>query len=131
MYHRLVGQRFLCCYFVFLVFLQGCGQSPVLEASKETQREPWPFGAMVTAANPLAVDAGTQMLMKGGNAVDAAIAAHLVLGLVEPQSSGLGGGAFLLHYDYATRETTFLDGRETAPAAATPDMFITEQGVMG
>ena len=131
MYHRLVGQRFLRRYFVFLLLLQGCDQSPLLEASKETQRAPWPFGAMVTAANPLAVDAGTQMLMKGGNAVDAAIAAHLVLGLVEPQSSGLGGGAFLLHYDYATRGTTFLDGRETAPAAATPDMFITEQGVMG
>lgn len=79
---------------------------------------------MVVAAHPLAVEAGTEMLREGGNAVDAAIAVQLVLGLVEPQSSGLGGGAFLLHWQAATRTITTYDGRETAPAAARPDRFI-------
>ncbi len=120
-----------CCVILWVLCLQGCDQSATIKADEDAKRAPWPHGAMITAANPLAVDAGKRMLVEGGNAVDAAIAAHLVLGLVEPQSSGLGGGAFLLHYDYASRATTFLDGRETAPAAATPDMFITEQGVMG
>ena len=86
---------------------------------------------MVTAANPYAADAGIAMLGAGGNAVDAAIATHLVLGLVEPQSSGLGGGAFLLHFDYATKAMTFFDGRETAPAGAKVDMFMGEDGVLG
>ena len=86
---------------------------------------------MVTAANPYAADAGIAILEAGGNAVDAAIATHLVLGLVEPQSSGLGGGAFLLHFDYATKAMTFFDGRETAPAGAKVDMFMGEDGVLG
>lgn len=79
---------------------------------------------MVAAANPLAVRAGLEMLEAGGSAVDAAIAVQLVLNLVEPQSSGIGGGAFLLHWDEAGRRTETYDGRETAPAAATPDRFI-------
>jgi gamma-glutamyltranspeptidase/glutathione hydrolase len=76
---------------------------------------------MVAAANPLAVDAGYQVLREGGSAVDAAIATQMVLGLVEPQSSGLGGGAFMLHFDGA--RLTALDGRETAPAAADEKLF--------
>jgi gamma-glutamyltranspeptidase / glutathione hydrolase len=79
---------------------------------------------MVVAANPLAADAGLEMLRAGGSAVDAAIAAQLVLNLVEPQSSGLGGGAFLLHWDRAKRELVSYDGRETAPAAAAADRFM-------
>ena len=79
---------------------------------------------MVSAANPLAVEAGTRMLQDGGSAVDAAIAVQLVLNIVEPQSSGIGGGAFLLHWDAAARELRTYDGRETAPAAATPDRFL-------
>ena len=79
---------------------------------------------MVAAANPLAVAAGREMLGKGGSAVDAAIAVQLVLGLVEPQSSGLGGGAFLLHWDAATGKLASYDGRESAPAAARPDRFL-------
>jgi gamma-glutamyltranspeptidase/glutathione hydrolase len=79
---------------------------------------------MVAAANPLAVDAGVAMLAQGGTAIDAAIAVQMMLTLVEPQSSGIGGGAFLLHYDSATRALAAYDGRETAPAAATPDMFL-------
>lgn len=87
-----------------------------------------PARAMVAAANPHAARAGVAMLEAGGSAVDAAIAAQLVLGLVEPQSSGIGGGAFLLHHDPASGETVAYDGRETAPLAATPDQFLSESG---
>jgi gamma-glutamyltranspeptidase/glutathione hydrolase len=90
----------------------------------------WDKGAMVTAANPHAVAAAIQMLEKGGHAVDAAIAAHAVLGLVEPQSSGLGGGAFMLVYQRAEADLSFLDGRESAPAGATVDMFLRDGEVM-
>jgi gamma-glutamyltranspeptidase/glutathione hydrolase len=79
---------------------------------------------MVAAANPLAVEAGTTMLKEGGSAVDAAIATQLVLGLVEPQSSGLGGGAVMLVHDARTKRLVAYDGRETAPAAAKPDRFM-------
>ena len=85
-------------------------------------------GAMIAAANPLAVEAGADILAAGGTAADAAVAVQLMLGLVEPQSSGLGGGAFLLYWDAATQELTTLDGRETAPAAATPRLFQNEAG---
>jgi len=74
---------------------------------------------MVVTANPLASKAGCDVLNAGGNAADAAVAVQMVLGLVEPQSSGLGGGAFMLHYDAATKAVQAYDGRETAPAAAT------------
>src|SRR5262245_62123967 len=79
---------------------------------------------MVAAANAAAVDAGLEMLRAGGNAADAAVAVQLVLNLVEPQSSGLGGGAFILHWDAAGRNLEGYDGRETAPAAASPDRFL-------
>ncbi len=79
---------------------------------------------MVATANPLATRAGMQMLARGGSAVDAAIAAQLVLGLVEPQSSGLGGGAFALVHDGRSKRLLAYDGRETAPAAARPDRFL-------
>ena len=85
---------------------------------------------MVAAANPYAVDAGVEILRAGGSAVDAAIAVQWVLGLVEPQSSGLGGGAFLLHWDAARRDITAWDGRETAPAAARPDRFVRDGAVL-
>ena len=80
--------------------------------------------AMIAAANPLAVEAGLAVLRQGGSAVDAAVAVQAVLGLVEPQSSGLGGGAFMLYYDARTRHVTAYDGRETAPMGAKPDMFL-------
>jgi len=83
---------------------------------------------MIAAANPLAVDAGYRMLKQGGSAVDAAIAAQLVLGLTEPQSSGLGGGAFLLAHDGRSPRLVAYDGRETAPAAATPERFLGPDG---
>ncbi len=74
---------------------------------------------MVVTANPLASQAGCEVLKKGGSAVDAAVAVQMVLGLVEPQSSGIGGGAFMLHYDAASKAVESYDGREQAPAAAT------------
>lgn len=79
---------------------------------------------MVAAANPLAAAAGRDILRAGGSAADAAIATQLVLNLVEPQSSGIGGGAFFVYWDETARKVTTLDGRETAPAAAKPDRFM-------
>ncbi|MGE0529892.1 MAG: gamma-glutamyltransferase [Hyphomonadaceae bacterium] len=84
--------------------------------------------AMAAAANPHAVAAAVEILNAGGSAVDAAIAAELVLGLVEPQSSGIGGGGFLLNYDAASERITGYDGREIAPAGARPDMFLDARG---
>jgi gamma-glutamyltranspeptidase/glutathione hydrolase len=81
---------------------------------------------MVAAANPVAAEAGRDILRKGGSAVDAAVAVQLVLGLVEPQSSGLGGGAFLVHWDAKTNRMVTFDGRETAPAAVRPDRFLVD-----
>ncbi|HSQ81469.1 MAG TPA: gamma-glutamyltransferase [Casimicrobiaceae bacterium] len=83
---------------------------------------------MVATANPLATEAGYQILREGGNAADAAVAVQLVLGLVEPQSSGLGGGALLLYRDAAANQVTAYDGRETAPSAARPDRFLDARG---
>ena len=94
------------------------------ENGEPTEAQDW----MVAAANPLAVEAGAKVLEQGGSAADAMIAVQTVLGLVEPQSSGLGGGAFLVWYDAASGELTTLDGRETAPLAATPQLFQTEEG---
>ena len=84
--------------------------------------------AMVAAVDPRAVEAGAAMLAKGGSATDAAIAAALVLGLIEPQSAGIGGGAFLVGYEADTRRVRVFDGREWAPAGATPDMFLQPDG---
>ncbi len=83
---------------------------------------------MISAANPYAADAGREMMRKGGSAVDAAIATQLVLTLVEPESSGIGGGAFMMLYDPKTKTVTSFDGRETAPASATPGMFLDATG---
>lgn len=84
--------------------------------------------AMVAAANPLATQVGVDVLKAGGSAVDAAVAIQAVLGLVEPQSSGLGGGAFMVYYDARTRQVTAYDGREKAPMGATPRLFLDDQG---
>ncbi|MBL6928412.1 MAG: gamma-glutamyltransferase [Rhodospirillales bacterium] len=83
---------------------------------------------MVAAANPLAAEAGRQILRDGGSAVDAAIAAQMVLNLVEPQSSGIGGGGFMMHFAAESGEIAAYDGRETAPAGATPGMFLNAEG---
>ena len=83
---------------------------------------------MVVAANPYATKAGFTILEQGGSAVDAAIAVQLMLALVEPQSSGIGGGTFMLYWDNQKKNMTTFDGRETAPAAATSELFIDENG---
>ncbi|MDA5556600.1 gamma-glutamyltransferase [Shimia sp. MMG029] len=93
-------------------------------AGQPTSAENW----MVAAANPLAVEAGANVLRAGGSAADAMVAVQSVLGLVEPQSSGLGGGAFLVWYDAESGTVTTLDGREKAPLAATPKLFLDENG---
>src|SRR5690349_24801047 len=79
---------------------------------------------MVAAANPLAVEAGLRMLERGGNAVDAMVAVQLALNLVEPSSSGLGGGAFFLYWDAKAKTMRAIDARETAPSGATPELFV-------
>ncbi len=96
-----------------------------------TESEGWSYGGMVAAANPYAVEVAAEVLRDGGHAVDAAIAAHAVLGLVEPQSSGLGGGAFMLVYERASGQLFAFDGRETAPAGAHADMFLEAGEPMG
>lgn len=121
-----------------LAFLSACTTQPTANAlrytvpeqpeaaSGNTAKPGWAFTRQaVAAANPLATDAGHQVLRAGGSALDAAIAVQMVLGLVEPQSSGIGGGAFLLHFD--GQKVTAHDGRETAPAGARGDMFM-DQG---
>ena len=99
------------------------------DAAHAAERADAPRGeAMAAAANPHAVEAALDMLRAGGGAVDAAIAAELVLGLVEPQSSGIGGGGFMLFYDAESEAITGYDGREWAPAGATPGMFLDARG---
>ena len=83
---------------------------------------------MVVAANQYASQAGFNILEKGGSAIDAAVAIQMMLTLVEPQSSGIGGGAFMLYFDEATKKLTSYDGRETAPSAVTPELFLKENG---
>jgi gamma-glutamyltranspeptidase/glutathione hydrolase len=114
--------RKLCCFFIaFFATALAAAKPPATAAvSKQT--------AAVVAANPMAVEAGAQILRKGGSAVDAAVAVQAMLGLVEPQSSGVGGGSFMMYYDARTNVITALDGREKAPAGATPDMFLDEHG---
>ncbi len=113
-----------------MLALVGCGGEPGDEAavsavsSAANPEKSW----FISAANPYAAEAGAEILRRGGSAVDAAVATQAVLGLVEPQSSGLGGGGFMIHYDPATNELVTYNGRETAPASATPDRFLTEDG---
>lgn len=114
--------------------LQAGGFSDAVAASLAAKEDGIPVKAqewMISAANPLAVEAGAGVLAQGGTAADALVAAQTVLGLVEPQSSGLGGGAFLVWYDAGTGELTTLDGRETAPQAATPLLFQVDGEPMG
>ncbi|NOI93255.1 gamma-glutamyltransferase [Vibrio splendidus] len=99
-------------------------QSSGLETKQLVKANDW----MVTAANPLATQAGADVLARGGNAIDAMVAVQLMLGLVEPQSSGIGGGAFLVYFDGKDKQLKTYDGRETAPLDATPRLFQDENG---
>lgn len=99
-------------------------RSSGLEQKKLVTAKDW----MVTSANPLATQAGADILAQGGNAIDAMVTTQLMLGLVEPQSSGIGGGAFLVYWDAKNQKLTTYDGRETAPLDATPRLFQDENG---
>jgi gamma-glutamyltranspeptidase / glutathione hydrolase len=105
---------------VKLVLLLCCLVSGFAEASEAQVANRF----MVAAAHPLAAEAGVEVLRRGGSAVDAAIAVQAMLGLVEPESSGIGGGAFMLHWSEREKKLRSYDGRETAPAAARPDRFL-------
>jgi gamma-glutamyltranspeptidase/glutathione hydrolase len=134
--------RFPCFALITAVLVSGCSSAPpttpVNDAFAADMRQPeGPSGIStqpgwngrkfaIASAHPLASAAGLAMLQAGGAAVDAAVAAQMVLTLVEPQSSGIGGGALLLHYD--GRATVAFDGRETAPAAVSETLFIKPDG---
>ena len=94
-------------------------------ATSATDRKPV---AMVVTANPLATETGLNILRQGGSAVDAAIAIQATLSLVEPQSSGLGGGGFMVYYDATDKSIQYYNGREKAPMAVTPDLFLNPDG---
>ncbi|GAN00068.1 gamma-glutamyltranspeptidase [alpha proteobacterium U9-1i] len=116
-------KRFLVAIAAFALAACASGSAPTANGDAGPQGE-----AMVSAANPHAVEAALEILRDGGTAVDAAIAAELVLGLVEPQSSGIGGGGFLLFYNAENERIIGYDGRERAPAGATATMFLDPQG---
>ena len=128
--------QLLAAAFSTILLVAGCASPPPFaysvplqpeSASGYTEKPGWATSKFaVAAANPLATDAGYQVLKAGGSAIDAAIAVQMVLTLVEPQSSGIGGGAFLLHYNGKAVEA--FDGRETAPAAADEKLFLGADG---
>ena len=110
----------------FLVFFVSQSQVQARELTR-TLGVPGVFGGVVTTTEPLAAQAGAQMLRSGGNAIDAAAAVSFALNVVEPQSSGIGGGGFMMIYHAASRKTFIIDSREKAPAAVTPDMFESQR----
>jgi len=127
----------ICLSFALVLGLGGCVAPPSAVSLAIPPMPEGPSGLtakpgwsaqrfMVAAANPLATEAGYQVLKAGGSALDAAIAVQMVLTLVEPQSSGIGGGAFLMHWD--GKAVQAWDGRETAPAAADERLFLLSDG---
>src|SRR6185295_12372547 len=115
--------RKLAC--LLILGLGSCMGAPAAPPTASAAPADSPF---VIAANPLAAQAGLNVLKRGGSAVDAAIAVQAMLSLVEPQSSGVGGGAFMTYFDGRTHKITVYDGREVAPAQATPGMFLDANG---
>ncbi|WP_028969783.1 gamma-glutamyltransferase family protein [Sphingomonas sp. URHD0057] len=118
-------RRFGMLLCVLALGLASCMAAPAAQPVAAAASADSPF---VIAANPLAAQAGLNVLKRGGSAVDAAIAVQAMLSLVEPQSSGVGGGAFMTYYDGRTGKITVYDGREVAPAQATPGMFLDASG---
>ena len=118
--NKLIGKLY---YLMLSCFFLGGVALTHPHAFADNIDEPKPKKFIVAAAHPLAAQAGIEILNKGGSATDAAIAIQAVLGLVEPQSSGIAGGGFILHYDASADELTSWDGRETAPSAITPEIF--------
>lgn len=125
-FHRSVGPRVmprsLWCVLLPGLLLAAC-HNPTRTDLPDTKH-----GGIVVAAHPLAVDAGTAVLRRGGTAMDAAVAVQMMLGLVEPQSSGVGGGAIIMAYDARSHDVSSYIGRETAPAAADSSLFSGENG---
>src|SRR5690554_3918103 len=131
--------RILTCLMATLLSSTVLARSPVVPATEHINPEAatgfqqhdlaYAQYHMVSAANPIAAQAGADILAVGGSAADAAIATQLVLNVVEPQSSGIGGGGFIVSYDAPSGEVQAFDGRETAPAVTAPDLF-TSQGVV-
>lgn len=131
---RMLRRFLLICSSLF--FVSACTINPEIDhrASPEAavSRLEKPVvsakNSMISVANPLAAQTGQRILRAGGSAIDAAIAAQLVLNLVEPQSSGIGGGGFLVLYDPKEKRVVTFDGRETAPFASESDLFLNEGG---
>lgn len=112
--------------FTFIIF--GCSENTTDTNNVVTEETtPKPVGMVVTA-NPLATEAGLEILRAGGSAMDAAVSVLATLSLVEPQSSGLGGGGFMVHYDADTKNIDYYNGRERAPMGATKELFFDENG---
>jgi gamma-glutamyltranspeptidase / glutathione hydrolase len=107
--------------------LTGLAKKPGIDYGNFSQVDIGQDG-MVATAHPLASEIGAEVLRKGGNAMDAAIAIQFALTVVEPMMSGIGGGGFMMVYDGETKETTIVNSRERAPSGATPDMFLDENG---
>jgi gamma-glutamyltranspeptidase / glutathione hydrolase len=128
---RLLGALVGVSALALPMWLTGCAPAPRVDQPEAASGWTGKTGLtaqrfMVAAANPLATQAGYEILRAGGSALDAAIAVQMVLGLVEPQSSGIGGGAFLMHSNQSGVQAW--DGRETAPTAATDTLFVNAQG---
>lgn len=118
-----LGRPLAALALAFLTALPAMAEAPAPDARSRPRRK-----QMVAAADPRAVEAGLAILRDGGNAIDAAVAVQAMLTLVEPQSSGLGGGAFLLYWDAKTQTLHAFDGRETAPTAIDPRVFLNADG---
>ena len=110
-------------WFVFVLLLLSAGAE-----AREAPRHAKPDGAAIASAHALATDAGFEILAKGGNAFDAAVAVSSTLSVVEPISSGLGGGGFFLLHDAKTGKDVFVDAREISPASATPQVYLDDKG---
>ncbi len=116
---------FRIVFISFLIFFIGQNQAQAHHRF-QTLGVPGVFGGIVTTTEPLAAQAGAEMLRTGGNAFDAAAAVSFALNVVEPQSSGIGGGGFMMIYHAKSRKTFIVESREKAPAAVTPDMFVSQ-----
>ena len=112
---------------IFTFIIIGCSQSKEGADNNNQLVKPKAVGMVVTA-NPIATEAGLEILRAGGSAMDAAVAVQATLGLVEPQSSGFGGGGFIVYYDAATKTVDYYNGREKAPMGATKDLFFNDEG---
>ncbi len=113
---------------LFIAIPASAQPAPEAASQRQEKAEARARTYMAATAHPLATEAAVAMLRRGGNALDAAVAAQMMLGLVEPQSSGIGGGALILYWDAANKQLHAFDGRETAPAAARPERFLKSDG---